>query len=120
LFVGGMATESGVSQTEDFKTAYCKRSKCPGEAFEKRLLRECLAPHVRPLAFVIRLFRRDFFRWDVEFLRRVGQARAVDAIALDVEVLRQDSRLRRGFLRGILRVRISSRRLTRLAQEVFG
>ena len=103
----------------NFKAAFCARFRCRPEAFETRLLRECLPPYARPLALLVRLRDPDFFDYDRKFLRSLGPLRSTEELELYAEVLRENAPLRIGFLRETLHLRISTRRLRRLGHELL-
>ena len=104
---------------QNFKTAFCARFEYPPEKFEKRVLWNALPPEVKPLAFFIGRFRPDFFKNDLEFIRTLSTAETKQEARLIINSLHYDPTFVRGFLRGFLRLRISRRRLTRIASEVL-
>ena len=115
-----MATQSLQGREAlDFKAAYCRRFKCPPRAFEQRLFWACIPPYARPLAWMIRLGRRDFFRWDLEYVRRIGRAHSVQDLQREIGALHAEARLLHGRLGRYFHVRILGRRLRRLADAVY-
>jgi hypothetical protein len=104
---------------QNFKTAFCTRFEYPQEKFEKHIFWNAIHPEMKPLAFLIDRFRPDFFRNDLDFIRSLATAETKQEVRIIVNSLHFDPTFERGFLRGFLRVRISRRRLTRIAGEVL-
>ena len=75
--------------------------------------------HAKPLASLVRKLQPAFFNEDFKFIDYLGEAtdlREVSAYAADF----QDANFaRRGFWRTRLRIRVSGRKATRLAQRLF-
>ncbi len=75
---------------------------------------------LRPTAaLLVRLRDPDFFDYDRKFLRSLGTVRSTEELELYAEVLRENAPLRTGFLREKLHLRISTRRLSRLGDELL-
>ena len=101
-----------------FKTAYCARFEYPQEKFEQRVFWNAMNPEIKPVAFLISCLRPSFFRSDLDCVRSLAAAETKSEVRAIVDSLRFDPNFKRGFFRGFLGVRISGRRLTRIASKV--
>jgi len=123
------ASRSGIRQSQNpthsmntpsnFKTAYCARFEYPHDNFEKRVFWKALHPETKPIALLINCVWPGFFRSDLDCIRSVATAETKQEVRAIVNSLQYDPAFKRGFIRGFLRVRISGRRLTRLAARVL-
>lgn len=84
------------------------------------MFRKCLYWHARWLALVVRRFQPDFFATDFRFIQRLGVA--VGSQDAEAAVLNFRKMRFRGpsFWRIRLRIRVSSRKASKLAQDLFG
>ena len=103
----------------NFKTAFCARFEYPHENFEKRVFWNAVHPEMKPIAFLISCLRPSFFSSDLDCIRSVAHAESKQEVRAIVNSLHYDPTFKRGFFRGFLRVRISGRRLTRIASKVL-
>ena len=101
-----------------FKTAFCARFEYPQDKFEQRVFWNAMNPEIKLVAFFISCLRPSFFRSDLDCVRSLGTAETKQEVRAIVDSLRFDPDFKRGFFRGFLRVRISGRRLNRLASKV--
>jgi hypothetical protein len=108
-----------MNPTYNFKTAFCARFEHPQENFEQRVFWNALHPETKPMAFLIRWVRPSYFASDLDCIRSIGTAESKQEVRAIVASLQYDPAFKRGFFRGFLRVRISGRRLTRLAARVL-
>jgi hypothetical protein len=123
------AFRSGILQSQNptclmntpsnFKTAYCARFEYPHDNFEKRVFWSAMHPEIKPVALLINCVWPGFFRSDLDCIRSVATAETKQEVRAIVNSLQYDPAFKRGFFRGFLRVRISGRRLTRLAARVL-
>ena len=98
--------------------AYCRQRGLPAAEFERALLRETLPPAARRARFLLALIPR-YFEPDLIFIHHVGRLRRLDDLSYEEIEFRQD-RANRSFLRGRLRLRVSTRRLRQVVERVFG
>jgi hypothetical protein len=105
--------------TQTFKTAFCARFAQPQDNFEKRVFWNAMHPEIKPVALLINCVWPGFFRSDLDCIRSVATAETKQEVRAIVNSLQYDPAFKRGFFRGFLRVRISGRRLTRLAARVL-
>jgi hypothetical protein len=96
---------------------FAARSGLTVEQAELRLFREALYPEARWLAPLLRL-RRGHFDPDWRFVRAAGRATTMDEFQVEVRHY-SDDKAHRGWLRGRLKLRVSVRRLRRLARELL-
>jgi len=61
----------------------------------------------------------SFFRSDLDCIRNVALAETKQEVRVGINSAQYDPAFHRGFIRGFLRVRISRRRLSRLAMELL-
>jgi hypothetical protein len=103
----------------NFKTAFCARFEYAQENFEKRVFWNTVHPEMKLVAFLINCLRPKFFRSDIDCIRSIATAESKQEVRAIVNSLQYDPAFKQGFFRGFLRVRISGRRLTRLAGKVL-
>jgi hypothetical protein len=103
----------------NFKTAFCSRFAYAQENFEKHVFWNVMHPEIKPVAFLINCLRPSFFRSDLDCIRSIATAETKQEVRTIVNSFQYDPRFKRGFFRGFLRVRISGRRLTLLANKIL-
>jgi len=108
-----------MNSTYNFKTAFCSRFEHPQEHFEQRVFWNALHPEAKPLAWLIRWLRPNFFASDLDCIRSIATAESKGEVRAIINSLQYDPTFKKGFIRGRLRIRISGRRLTRLAARVL-
>ena len=101
-----------------FKDTFCGCFGCPAEAFQETLLRKSLHPHLRPLAWLVRLMAPGFFREDLDYLGRVGETNAWQPFRTLANAIHHDRVLNHGLLRKSLHLRVSGSRLIKVYQAV--
>jgi hypothetical protein len=108
-----------VSGQESFRAAYARHFGCAEEVFEEKLFWQCLSPLARPVATLADLVTPTFYNPDFDCLRLVGDALDMDEIRVEANKLREAWHLRKGLVRGLLRARLSGRRLIAIAESVW-
>lgn len=106
-------------KTEDsFRHRYCESRGLTPERFRGDLLARTLYPPARPLVPLLRLADPEYFQPDLEFIDAVGLMTDLEGFheALDDYVGHYANRR---FLRHRLRLRISARRMWRIARQVL-
>lgn len=97
---------------------YCEKFKCPPEAFNRTILWRSVRPLARPLTHLAVLLKRDFFESDLELIEDIKKATSVkevsQLIATHCNMHPTPNRLMT-----FLGIRVSKRRLKRLARQVF-
>jgi hypothetical protein len=108
------------SGAESFRTAYARHFGCAEDVFEEKLFWHCLPPSGRPVAALAELLNPSFYHPDFQCLYLVGEALNMDEIRAEANKIREAWHLRKGFVRGVLRARLSGRRLIAIAGSVWG
>jgi hypothetical protein len=101
------------------KELFCERFDCPPSEYEERAFRKCLYLHARPLAPLIRLISPNFFAEDFKFMRYLGDSTSLREVRVDRMNFHDANRSNPKFLRTALRIRVSGRKATRLAQRLY-
>jgi hypothetical protein len=101
-----------------FGELFCERYHLPPASYVHEMLRRTLYPRARMVAPVIRYFSPGYFDADHEFVRGVGLIRRADDLGGEVTNFHLHIR-NRGFLRRILKIRVSCQRVSRLVGEVL-
>jgi hypothetical protein len=109
---------AGVARQE-LKTLFCKRCQCSLAEFEGRAFRDCLPWHARLLAPVIRKLTPTFFAKDFEFIKFLGAAVGSQDIQAEVGSFQDANRDKGGLFRRGLHIRVSGRKASALARELF-
>ena len=101
-----------------FRELYSDRFGCPAEVFETRVFWRTLHRRSLPLALLVYLFDRDFFRLDLLAIRQLGVTQSAREFRAEVDLFCSEYRMQRSFLRKTLRLRISGRRLMQVLNQV--
>ena len=104
---------------KNFQDAFCERCKCRPAGFEDKLFWSCLYPHAVPVAYLIRMFKPEFFRDDLHLIQDL--ASDVDTKEVDGDLDRFDygNHVRPHWLRTGLRIRLCSERVAAMAKKLF-
>lgn len=102
----------------EFRHRFADLHKIPAENFECAVFFDCAPLHALLLAFVIDNPRAPFFAADQELVARVAHARSVDEVRAAVSDF-WGHPANDAWLRRVARVRISTRRLLRVAEQCF-
>jgi hypothetical protein len=104
---------------KSFRSCFCERFNCPDSEYEERAFTKCLYLRARCLVPLLRLYHPSLFDQDFELLRRLGNT--TGRLEASIEILKfHDLNLDAGFLRGVLRIRVSGRKVSLLAARLFG
>jgi hypothetical protein len=103
-----------------FQSLFCERFQCAPAEFAERAFQETLYPHARFITALARKLWPAAFAEDFKFLGYLGQATSLVEVAAEVDNFRDLNRTRGDTLRTVLKMRVSGRRASRLAQELFG
>ena len=106
------------TEFRSFMMRYCRTRGVLPAAFANQLLLETLYPHARPLLGLLTQLNPDHFRADYEFIEDVSRMQHHTDFGDAVECYITHP-ANAGFLRRRLRLRISVRRMLRLANDVF-
>ncbi len=103
---------------QNFRARFCEKFGCPESEYENKALQECLYPHAKLFAPIIRIFKRDLFAVDLEFLRALGEKstrwEAQGHLLSFQSFNREDTYLRRK-----LKIRVSGQKAAILAAELI-
>jgi len=102
-----------------FQDLFCERFRCSGAEYEKQAFRRCLFWHTRLLAPALRLVRPSLFDWDMKFIRYLGAATDWQEAKTDVNNFHVLNDGKPSFWREALRLRVSGRKATKLAKQLF-
>jgi hypothetical protein len=103
----------GVMQIS-FKQAFCDHYGCKPEEFESLVFGKCMHRRARPFVWLIRMFRPDSFGADFHVIRQVGETTNLMEAMVEIDSYAQG---RKGRVGDFFRVRISGKRLLRVAQK---
>lgn len=105
-------------QRKSFRQLYCEFSGHPPEEFEKRVLLSCLFWHAGIVGRVFWLIDRRYFQEDVDLLGFLAVTQDYEEFKREVANHRFENPPK-GILRNLFRIRLSGRRLLKLAAELF-
>jgi CheY-like chemotaxis protein len=111
-------TRAGDLGDKTFAELFCARFGVKPENFSKAVLRRTLYPRARLVAPLLRLFFRDYFEADHDFIAGTGRLRDLGQMAAEIRHY-QRHMLNHGYLRQGLRLRVSAFRMTRLVNEIM-
>jgi hypothetical protein len=108
-------TERPARQRNTFAELYCRANRCLPEDFPTQLFWESLHRHALPFAPFILLFNSKYFDADRKLIDEVSRAEKLDVVWEAVRDFFVNPR-HTGWLRRRANIRISGRRLTRIAR----
>jgi hypothetical protein len=106
-------------QPKTFADLYCERHGVPRPRYNAVVFRKALFPHARLLLVVVRSLSRLHFLADHEFVEDVGHIKGIADFSYPLGSYIEHP-ANRGFLRRVLRLRVSARRLLQLVRSVYG
>ncbi|MCX6930173.1 MAG: hypothetical protein NT154_44235 [Verrucomicrobia bacterium] len=104
---------------QKFKLLVCQRFNYPPSEYEERVFRKCLYWQGRLLASVVRKLKPDFFVQDFRFIRYLGESTGLREVGVDLLNFRAANIGKPSFWRTGLKIRVSGRKASKLAQELF-
>ena len=102
-----------------FRRLFCERFGCTEAEYAERALEMCLYPQAKMVAPILRILSPRYFAGDLQFLDYLGNTPDMREADVEVRNYSQMNQLQRGFLRHGLRLRISGRRVAKLAASTF-
>lgn len=105
--------------TSQLQALFCQRFHCAADEFEERAFRKCLYWHARLLAPLLRRLQPHFFDKDFQFIRYLGATTDWEEACTDVNNFYLVNAGKRSFARTDLRLRVSGRKASRLARQLF-
>ena len=104
---------------QKFQLLACQRFNCPPSEYEARVFGKCLYWHARLLAPVVQRLSPDFFVEDFKFIRYLGESTGLREVGVDLLNFRAANLGKPSFWRTGLKIRVSGRKVSRLAQQLF-
>jgi len=104
---------------KEFQLLICQRFNCSASEYEEKVFRECLYWHARLLSRVLRLLKPSFFAEDFKFINYLGASTGFREVSADLKNFRDANAAESSFWRATLRIRVSGRKVSRLAQQLF-
>lgn len=104
--------------SKSFRKSFCEKYRCPSERYVLLATRKSLPWRVRLLRPFILLLHPEHFQMDFEFVERVGNALSWSELNGAFGAFDSNNRLRGGFYRNTLKLRVSGKRLSRLVRRV--
>lgn len=101
------------------KTLCCERFGCPPDQYEGRAFRRCLYWHVRLLAPVLRRLSPGLVAKDIKFIQELGLTGDWRAARAEILTFQEENQAKGSIWRNGLRLRVSGRKATDLAQRLF-
>jgi hypothetical protein len=101
-----------------FRELYCSRFDCRPERFERAVVLRCLHRRCLPVATLCYRLSPKFFEAELATLRYMGDALTMREIMVEMDAYSFAMRSRGHWFKRVLRVRISGRRIKRLARAV--
>ena len=105
--------------TRQFQALFSHEFRCPPSGYEERAFRELLYWHAKPVAGLVRKFRPRFFDEDFNFIRYLGEASNSREVMATAAEFQGTNIAKQNLLRTRLKIRVSGRRASRLAHELF-
>ena len=101
------------------KELVCSEFKWREADYEGEVFRVCLYPHARLLARVLRKMSPHLFDDDLRLIRHVSDSVSSRDIDMELTYFQDELKRSRNVLRKHLKMRVSGRKLARLASHAF-
>ena len=102
-----------------FKSLFCERFNCPLSEYEERAFREGLYFRAKVIAPVVLKLRPNFFAEDFKFIRYLGEAAGEREANTEVLTFHEANDAKPSLLRTGMKIRISGRKMSTLAHQLF-
>jgi hypothetical protein len=102
-----------------FRALFCQRYNCQPSDYQRKAFFKLLYPHAKLVAPVLGFLIRDLFAEDYKFIAFLGDATGFRDASVDVLNFSDVNRGNPSVLRTGLRIRVSGRKATRLAKQLF-
>lgn len=114
-------SRSPAPKQRTFKAAFCRYFSCLDEDYEVLAVKKLLHRRGLPFALVLLKLKPTIFSTETKILRQLGRIEDAKSLAAEAQDLKNDYvRLNDfGFLRQRLRMRLSGRRLIKLAEKIW-
>ncbi|MGH7969944.1 MAG: hypothetical protein ACREIC_14575 [Limisphaerales bacterium] len=101
------------------QNVFCERFGCPEKEYEEQAFKRCLFWHARLLAPTLRFLHPAAFEYDLKFIRFLGAASDWQEAKTDVNNFHVLNDGKPSFWREALRLRVSGRKASRMAHQLF-
>src|SRR5207247_622760 len=101
---------------KSLQEAYCTATGCPAAKFRARIFRRCLSSVTWLMTPLLGGINSDYFSADRDLIAQIGRAGNMERVREEVRDYFHDPR-NRGWLRGRLKLRLSTSRLRAVARE---
>lgn len=106
-------------ETFRFQRLFCERFGCLADQYENQVFQRLLYGHAKIFAPALRRFNPAFFAEDLKFIFYLGQATDFWEANASVADFQDSNAARRSFWRSRLKIRVSGRKATELARQMF-
>lgn len=113
------APPSAAVQRRSFQSLFCERYQCPVTEFESQLFTKSLYRHARPFARIVAWCVPEFFREDAGFIRDLASTSSRAEVLTELNRFYGRNVRDRNWLRKHCRIRVSGKRIQRLARSLF-
>jgi hypothetical protein len=103
----------------NFKRLFCERFACSEQEYERKVFWKCVYRHALPLALVLRMADSTIFREDFDLMREVGHATCRKDVIGELNRFYGRNVRDRSWLRKLLLIRVSGKRLLKLQRRIF-
>lgn len=107
------------TQRKSFQSLFCERYQCPIAEFESQLFTKTLYRHARPFARFVAWCAPGFFREDAGFIRDLASTRSRAEVLTELNRFYGRNVRDRNWLRRNCLIRVSGKRIQRLARSLF-
>jgi hypothetical protein len=104
---------------KSFKMAFCEVFGCSSERYETKVFWRCLYLHSLPLAIICCVICPSIFAKDRQLISTVANLSEMRELMAEADSFASEIRMDRKILRHRLYLRISGRKLVKLAASVF-
>jgi hypothetical protein len=105
-------------QMKTFREACCERFGISPEAFEEEVLWRCCYHRAMLLGTLIRHVNQRYYDLDLELIRQIADCTTVGEMRAEMTEFRYHHPIR-GYLRKVLRIRLSGQRLVDLGAKLL-
>ena len=102
-----------------FRRLFCERFACSEREYEREVFWKCVYRHALPLAFFLFKASPGIFREDFDLMREVGHATCRKDVIGELNRFYGRNVRDRSWLRKLLLIRVSGKRLLPVQRKVF-
>jgi hypothetical protein len=112
-------TTDAFDKRRTFKAAFCEMYQCPPDRFTRAVFWRCLYPQAVPVAALFCFFVPVLFAADLRLIAAIGELRQIRDLNAEVARFSSDLRLNQQAIGRALCLRVSGRKLLKLAGFVL-